>query len=78
MFVGETYPMQPPQITFLNKINMPGVNPTTGVVDPHSFSVLKNWDKKYTLMDALKGIRKEMESSSFKKLPQPEEGSIFK
>jgi ubiquitin-conjugating enzyme E2 variant len=78
MFVGEKYPMEPPQITFLNKINMPGVNQTTGVVDPSYFSVLKNWDKKYTLMDALKGIRKEMETSSFKKLSQPEEGSRFK
>lgn len=78
MYVGEKYPMEPPQITFLNKINMPGVNQTNGAVDPSYFSVLKNWDKKYTLMDALKAIRKEMETSSFKKLSQPEEGARFK
>jgi ubiquitin-conjugating enzyme E2 variant len=70
--------MEPPQISFISKINMQGVNQTNGNVDPSYFSFLKNWDKKYTLMDALKGIRKEMENSSFKKLAQPEEGSIFK
>lgn len=77
MIVGQKYPMEPPQIAFLHKINMPGVNQTNGAVDASYFNTLKNWDKKFTIMDALKGIRKEMESSAFKKLTQPEEGSRF-
>ncbi len=56
---------------------MPGVNQTNGAVDASYFNTLKNWDKKFTLMDALKGIMKEMESSAFKKLTQPEEGSRY-
>jgi len=74
MVVGEKYPNEPPQITFLNKINMSGVNQTTGAVDPNSFALLKNWNRKYTLMDLLKSIRKDMESLS---KTQPEEGSRF-
>jgi ubiquitin-conjugating enzyme E2 variant len=78
MFVGEKYPYEPPEITFISKINMPGVNQTTGAVDKNSFSTLKSWARSNTLLDALKCIRKEMESSSFKKLPQPDEGTRFK
>jgi ubiquitin-conjugating enzyme E2 variant len=78
MIVGQNYPQEPPQITFISKINLAGVNQKNGAIDNQYFSVLKNWTKNYTLQDALKGIRKEMESSSFKKLSQPEEGSVFK
>ena len=78
IFVGEKYPSEPPQITFISKINMSGVNQTNGAIDNKSFAVLKNWTRNSTLQDALKGIRKEMESSAFKKLAQPEEGSVFK
>jgi ubiquitin-conjugating enzyme E2 variant len=56
---------------------MAGVNQSNGSIDNKYFDVLKNWNRKYTLQDALKGIRKEMESSAFKKLSQPEEGKTF-
>ena len=38
---------------------------------------LKSWSKTNTIQDALMGIRKEMETSGFKKLPQPNEGTNF-
>lgn len=77
LICGEDYPSNPPKIKFVNKVNMPGINQTTGWVDNNAFNHLKNWSKNYTIQDALNGIRKEMEGSNFKKLPQPQEGSVF-
>lgn len=74
---GNDYPNKPPSIKFVTKINMPGVDPNSGVVDSKAVSVLKNWTKDNTIQDALLGIRKEMESNTFKKLSQPSEGSNF-
>ena len=53
---------------------MNGVNQTTGEVDANTY--FKNW-KNNTLEDALKILRKEMESPNFKKLKQPEEFTKF-
>lgn len=53
---------------------MNGVNQKSGDVDSNIF--FNNW-KNNTIEDALKSIRKEMESSNFKKLKQPEEFSHF-
>lgn len=78
MFVGEQYPNEPPEISFVSKINMVGVNQTNGKVDNSTFSVLKYWNKNNTIAEALKGIRKEMETQAFKKLSQPPEGTLFK
>ncbi len=56
---------------------MAGVNDTNGNVDNNTIPVLKNWNRNNTIEDALKSIRKEMESPNFKKLKQPEEFSVF-
>lgn len=56
---------------------MPAVNQSTGWVDNSQISILKNWNRQNTIENSLEAIRKEMESSSFKKLKQPEEGAIF-
>ncbi len=56
---------------------MPGVDQSNGWVENSYFTVLKNWNKNNTIQDALNGIRKEMEASSFKKLIQPAEGTLF-
>jgi ubiquitin-conjugating enzyme E2 variant len=74
---GDEYPDSPPKIKFITKINMTGVDQYTGWVDNSKFSVLKNWSKENTIQDALNAIRKEMESSAFKKLTQPSEGTNF-
>jgi ubiquitin-conjugating enzyme E2 variant len=73
----EDYPDKPPKFKFITKINMPGVNQTTGWVDNNQISLLKNWNRHNTLESALDAIRKEMESQAFKKLKQPAEGSVF-
>jgi ubiquitin-conjugating enzyme E2 variant len=55
---------------------MPAVN-SSGWVDNSQISTLKNWNKQNTIENALEAIRKEMETSAFKKLKQPEEGAVF-
>lgn len=55
---------------------MQNVNQQTGEVMP-SMNVIKNWNKDGTLESLLKGLRKEMETSSFRNLSQPPEGSTF-
>ncbi len=56
---------------------MPGVNDATGWIDNNYIPALKNWNRNNTIEDALKSIRKEMESPNFKKLKQPDEGAVF-
>lgn len=56
---------------------MAGINQSNGWVDNNHFSILKNWSKNNTILDALGSIRKEMDNSTWKKLPQPQEGSSF-
>lgn len=55
---------------------MAGVD-SSGNVDPKAITVLKNWNKNNTLQDALNGIRKEMDTNTFKKSTQPAEGTTF-
>lgn len=74
---GDDYPDRPPSITFLTKINMPGVNQTNGKVDPSKFGVLSKWKHSYTLETILVELRREMASPTNRKLPQPPEGSSF-
>ena len=70
---GDDYPSKPPKIKFISKINLPGVG-SSGDVDPSVY--FKLW-KNGTIEDALKLIRKEMESPNFKKLKQPEEFTTY-
>jgi len=74
---GEDYPEKPPKIKFVSRINMPAVNQTTGWVDNAQISALKNWNRNNTIEIALESIRKEIDTPSFKKLKQPEEGTVF-
>ncbi len=70
---GESYPSVPPQVKFLSKINMNGVN-TNGLVDNSVY--YKNW-KNGTIEEALKTLRKEMDTPNFKKLKQPAEFETY-
>ena len=61
-------------IVFITKINITGVNSSTGEVDQSYY--FKNW-KNGTIEEALKSIRKEMDSSTFKKSKQPGEFDTY-
>ena len=51
------------------------VNQSNGEVDRSKVNILKNWKKEYT--DVLKALRKDMETSAFRALKQPAEGTTF-
>ncbi|KAI8896932.1 ubiquitin-conjugating enzyme/RWD-like protein [Globomyces pollinis-pini] len=72
---GLQYPDQPPEISFLSKINLPCVNKTTGKVE--KLNLLDNWKRQYTLENVLAELRKEMANPANKKMTQPAEGSFF-
>lgn len=74
---GPNYPDQPPTIKFISKVNLPCVDSKTGHVTPSSFHTLRDWKRAYTMETILLDLRKEMATSSNKKLPQPKEGSTF-
>ncbi|ORY69432.1 UBC-like protein [Leucosporidium creatinivorum] len=72
-----SYPDQPPSITFLTRINLPCVHPTTGKVDPSKLPVLSAWKHNYTLETVLVELRRDMATPTNRKLPQPVEGTNF-
>ncbi|KAF9294621.1 E2 ubiquitin-conjugating protein mms2 [Mortierella antarctica] len=74
---GEHYPDVPPTVFFLSRINLSCVNQTNGHVDPSKLSCLLNWKRNYSLETILMELRREMGASHNRKLPQPQEGSMF-
>lgn len=77
LHAGPTYPESPPNIIFISRINIPFVNQCNGQVIPSKLNCLKEWKPSNTIEHILKEIRKEMQSSANRKLPQPAEGSTF-
>ncbi|KAJ1967414.1 E2 ubiquitin-conjugating protein mms2 [Dispira parvispora] len=73
----ENYPDAPPRIRFISRINLPCVNPETGIVDPRKLACLAHWKRNYTMETVLVELRREMASPSNRKLHQPPEGSTF-
>ncbi|CAA19336.1 ubiquitin conjugating enzyme E2 Mms2 [Schizosaccharomyces pombe] len=71
------YPDAPPIVTFVSRINLPGVDGETGKVNPHKIDCLRHWKREYSMETVLLDLKKEMASSSNRKLPQPPEGSTF-
>jgi ubiquitin-conjugating enzyme E2 variant len=52
---GPDYPQKPPEITFLNKINIPSVNQTNGRVE--KLPVLKDWKPTTTIENILIALK---------------------
>lgn len=45
MECGPNYPKEPPVIHFVSQINLPGVSPTDGKVDPNAVAILRDWTR---------------------------------
>ena len=75
---GEGYPMQPPTVTFITKINLPScVDGRTGKVDLGKIGVTRGWTPQNSISDVLGAIFHAMARSENRKLPQPEEVTEF-
>lgn len=72
---GPHYPMQPPEVHFNSKVNLPSVNQSNGKVEPHKFSLFANWKPDYDMEKTLIALKNEMIAN--KKLPQPADGDMF-
>jgi len=75
---GERYPMQPPTVTFVTKINLPScVDGQTGKVDLGKIGVTRGWTPQNSISDVLGAIFHAMARQENRKLPQPPEGEEF-
>jgi len=68
---GSRYPDLPPTVQFVQKINMPGVDPVSGAVSHHV--VMKSWTRNNTMYDYLAAIRQAMIAVAKVKQPGPDE-----
>mmetsp|Transcript_21593 Transcript_21593/g.47772 ORF Transcript_21593/g.47772 Transcript_21593/m.47772 type:complete len:139 (+) Transcript_21593:116-532(+) len=73
---GPSYPERPPEVRFNTQINISFVDGRTGVLKA-SWGVLGHWRREYTIENILEQIRREMQNSANRKLPQPPEGTMF-
>ncbi|XP_074581333.1 ubiquitin-conjugating enzyme E2 variant 1D-like [Curcuma longa] len=71
LFCDMDYPDKPPMVRFQTPINMACVNQETGLVEPSLFTMLTNWQRKFTMEDILVSLKKEMSAPYNRKLHQP-------
>ncbi|KAJ2899536.1 E2 ubiquitin-conjugating protein mms2 [Coemansia aciculifera] len=76
---GDQYPQVPPTVKFVTKINLLNVVKDDGTVDPKQFKVLNEWapTSSNSIQTVLSGLRSLMAKEPYRKLPQPDEGSVY-
>lgn len=65
----------PPTVRFTTKVNLPGVDKSTGEVG--GLDVIRGWRYDNRIQDVLMAIKNDMSKGSNRKLKQPEEGAEF-
>jgi len=74
--VGQKYPVEPPKVRFISRVNMAYVNQSTGVVE-NQLPALSGWNRNQSIESVLVGIRNCMSLPQNRKLPQPPDGSEY-
>jgi ubiquitin-conjugating enzyme E2 variant len=75
---SDCYPDKPPEVRFISKVNMHGVSPSDGSIDPSKLKILGNeWRRDYTMETVLLALRNEMNSAHNRRLQQPPEDATF-
>jgi len=77
IYCGDGYPDEPPQVHFISKINLPGVDLRAGKVDLSKLARVAQWSRDYTMEKILVALREHMAHPSYRKFPQPPEGATF-
>eukprot|EP00049_Salpingoeca_infusionum_P025693 m.21255 g.21255 ORF g.21255 m.21255 type:complete len:137 (-) comp8266_c0_seq2:248-658(-) len=72
---GESYPDTPPTIRFVSAVKMDCVD-GSGMVNPRKVPALSGWQRKMTMVDALKDIQRLMATKDAR-TSQPPEGATF-
>eukprot|EP01039_Chlorochromonas_danica_P005602 gene5602-6168_t len=73
---GPSYPVVPPKVRFVSRINLASVSQSTGEIEP-SFPALSQWNRNCTIESVLVAIKNSMAQPANRRLPQPAEGSTF-
>jgi ubiquitin-conjugating enzyme E2 variant len=77
VYCSNGYPDQPPEVHFLSKVNLPGVNQVTGKVDLSKLGRVAQWNRDFTMEKILVALREHIAHPNCRKLPQPPEGATF-
>jgi ubiquitin-conjugating enzyme E2 variant len=72
----QTYPVQPPKIKFISRVNLDCVDAQGHVING-KVPILSNWQRTNTIYEALVDIKKCMMSAKNAGTKQPPEGSNY-
>eukprot|EP00657_Telonema_sp_P-1_P007705 TRINITY_DN27809_c0_g1_i1.p1 TRINITY_DN27809_c0_g1~~TRINITY_DN27809_c0_g1_i1.p1 ORF type:complete len:142 (+),score=15.70 TRINITY_DN27809_c0_g1_i1:89-514(+) len=75
LYCGQTYPREPPLVRFVSRVNLAGVDSTTGEVSCRK--VQEWWNPTSTLYELLIKIRVDIASPSNRENAQPPDGDMF-
>lgn len=73
---GNDYPQRPPNVWFMTRINMKGVE-SNGRVNSKDVQILARWQNNFTISTLLRELRRLMTAKENCKTSQPPDGSTY-